>query len=239
MDQIEEFVDERQKSWCIHCGGLILERQCNRDHVPSKGLLCKPYPENLPAVFVCKACNEGFSSDEEYVIAFLGCVLAGATDPDQHTNQRVADILRRSPKLRERIERAKSEYKTLGGETRLVWKPEQERVNRIIVKNARGHAFFEYGEPMLDKPASVWSAPLETLTMSQRGQFESIASGGLQGWPEVGSRMLTRVVTGQDLSNGWVIVQDGIYRYSVVQSGRMLVRSVLYEYLATEVHWAR
>jgi hypothetical protein len=235
MDQIEEFVDERQKSWCIHCRGLIAERECNRDHVPSKGLLREPYPENLPKVTVCKSCNEGFSFDEEYVIAFLGCVLAGSTNPDQQANPRVEGILKHSPKLRERIESAKTEYKTLGGETRLVWKPEADRVNRIIVKNARGHAFFEYGEPMLEEPASVWSAPLESLTMGERQQFESVDMGGL--WPEVGSRMLTRVVSGQDLSGSWVIVQDEVYRYSVVQCDRLLVRTVLFEYLATEVHW--
>lgn len=236
MDQIEEFVDERQKSWCIHCGGWIAGRECNRDHVPSQSLLRKPYPENLPLVEVCKACNEGFSLDEEYLIAFLGCVLAGSTDPDRHENPRVERILRQSPKLKERIESAKTEYRTLGGETRLVWKPEMDRVNRIIVKNARGHAFFEYGEPMLDEPASVWSAPLESLSMSQREQFENLDMGNF--WPEVGSRMLTRVVTGQDLSGGWLIVQDGVYRYCVAPCDSLLVRSVLFEYLATEVHWS-
>ncbi|MEN6532402.1 MAG: hypothetical protein ABFD89_01990 [Bryobacteraceae bacterium] len=237
MDEIEEFADERQKSWCIHCGGWIALRECNGDHVPTKSLLREPYPENLPVVEVCKACNEGFSLDEEYVTAFLGCVLAGSTDPDRQRNPRVERILRQSPKLKERIEGAKTVHMTLGGETRLVWKPERERVDRIIIKNARGHAFFEYGEPMLDKPASVWSAPLESLTMSEREQFENVEMGAF--WPEVGSRMLTRVMTGQDLLGGWVIVQDGVYRYSVVQRDGLLVRSVLFEYLATEVHWRR
>jgi hypothetical protein len=49
--------------------------------------------------------------------------------------------------------------------------------------------------------------------------------------------MMTRVVRGQDLSRGWVIVQDGVYRYALEQQGIMLVKSVLFEYLATEVHW--
>ena len=31
----------------------------------------------------------------------------------------------------------------------------------------------------------------------------------LAGWPEVGSRMMTLVIMGQDLRGGWVIVQDG------------------------------
>jgi hypothetical protein len=49
--------------------------------------------------------------------------------------------------------------------------------------------------------------------------------------------MMTRVLTGQDLAGEWVVVQEGIYRYAVAQGGGMLVRSVLSEYLATEVYW--
>ncbi|MFZ1083671.1 MAG: hypothetical protein WAN35_01755 [Terracidiphilus sp.] len=235
MDQIEELVDERQKSWCIHCGGCIAELDTNRDHVPSKSLLREPYPANLPVVEVCTGCNEGFSLDEEYLVVFLSCVLAGSTDPHQQRNPRVERILQNNSKLRARIEGSRKDYKTLGGKTRSVWTPELERVNRVIVKNARGHALFEYGEPMLRDPQSVWSAPLETLTTEQRRAFETIEMG--DGWPEVGSRMLTRVMTGQDLTGSWVIVQDGIYRYAVAQQGVILVKSVLFEYLATEVFW--
>lgn len=80
---------------------------------------------------------------------------------------------------------------------------------------------------MFDEPESLWSAPLETLTPVQRTAFESIGAGGA--WPEVGSRMMTRVLTGQDLSDGWVIVQDGTSRYAVIQEGAILVRAVLFE----------
>ena len=235
MDQIEEFVDERQKSWCIHCGGCIADLDTNRDHVPSKSLLREPYPANLPVVEVCKACNEGFSLDEEYLAVFLNCVLAGSTDPHRQRNSRVERILQNNSKLRARIDGSRKNYKTLDGETRSVWTPELERVNCVIVKNARGHALFEYGEPMLRDPESVWSAPLETLTTEQRRAFETIEMG--DGWPEVGSRMLTRVVTGLDFADSWVTVQDGIYRYAVAQQGVVLVKSVLFEYLAAEVFW--
>ena len=49
--------------------------------------------------------------------------------------------------------------------------------------------------------------------------------------------MLTRVMTGQDLDDGWVNVQDDIYRYVVFQQGTLTVRSVIHNYLATEVVW--
>jgi len=236
MDQIKDFVDERQKLWCIHCGRDIGAARTNRGHVPSKSLLSKPYPPNLPVMEVCTACNTGFSLDEEYVAAFLGAVLAGSTEPEHQLMKAAARVFRRNGGLRAKIDRAKREYQTLGGDTRVIWEPEWPRVNRVVVKNARGHAFFEYGEPMLDDPRHVHATPLETLTKEQREAFEAAPIGGA--WPEVGSRMLTRVLTGQDLDGTWVVVQDGVYRYAVAQDGGIMVRSVLYEYLATEVYWS-
>lgn len=235
MDQIPEFVDERQKTWCIHCGSPIGSVETNRDHVPSKSMLLTPYPDNLPVVEICRSCNQGFSHDEEYLATFLSCVLAGSSDPGQQQNPQAKRTLEYQSRLRERIERSKTEYRTADGETRTVWKPESERINRVIVKNARGHAFYEFGEPMLAEPTHVWSSPLENMAEQQCSEFETMDSGGV--WPEVGSRMMTRVLTGQDLDGDWVVVQDGVYRYAVAQQGLMLVRSVLFEYLATEVYW--
>jgi hypothetical protein len=195
MNHIEEFVDQRQKSWCIHCGGWISELETNRDHVPSRGLLEKPYPDSLPVVQVCQTCNRSFSFDEEYLIAFLGAVIAGTTDPDLQLRQEAATILCRSPKLRERVDGSKKSCQTLGGDTKIIWKPEENRVRRVIVKNARGHAFFEIGEPMLSEPEHAWFAPIELLTANERQRFEEIPFAGI--WPQVGSRMMTRILQGR------------------------------------------
>jgi hypothetical protein len=119
-------------------------------------LLVKPYPANLPIVEVCVTCNNGFSRDEEYLAAFLsGAVLTGSTQCTVQRNPSAAPALGGNEALRKRIERSKSEYKTLGGENRVLWKPEQDRIDRVVVKNARGHAFYEYGEPMLSEPDHV------------------------------------------------------------------------------------
>lgn len=106
--------------------------------MPSKVLLREPRPANLPVATICTACNNGFSADEEYLSLFLHCVLAGSTAPDRHDNEKVARALRRHAKLRARIEGSKTAHRAADGETRLVWMPETERVNRVIVKNARG-----------------------------------------------------------------------------------------------------
>ena len=40
------------------------------------------------------------------------------------------------------------------------------------------------------------------------------------------------------LVDGWVEVQEGVYRFAVAQgSDGLLVRTVIREYLATEVYW--
>ena len=238
MHQINEFADERQKGWCIQCGAWLGDVDITRDHVPSKVLLRKPYPENLPVVGICGGCNSGFSADEEYLHLFLHCVLRGSTDPEQHSDPKIARALRRHGRLRAMIERSKTECRTVGGQTLRVWEPETERVERVVIKNARGHVFYEYGEPMLNEPEHVSTLPLAAMMASDREEFEGVGTAGdLAGWPELGSRMMARALTGQDMRDGWVVVQDGIYRFRVQQCEVMLVRSVLFEYLATEVRW--
>ena len=120
---------------------------------------------------------------------------------------------------------------TAGGCSRLVWKPDMDRIQWVVLKNARGHAYFEYGEPMLDSPARIRVLPLEAMSAAERQEFEGLqGEGNLAAWQE------TRLATGQDTSGSWVTVQEGIYRYSVqTVGGGLQVRSVLSEYLTTEV----
>lgn len=234
MDKVSDFSDSRNKGWCIHCGSSLAAVATNEDHVPSRCLLTKPHPRNLPTVIICRECNSSFAPDEEYLAALIGAVLAGTVNPDAQILAKSAGTLRRNTKLRELIGKAETRYQTRDGETRSIWKPDVARVNNVVLKNARGHAYFEYGEPMLDPPVSIWALPLSGLTHDERDEFEDVSSNV---WPEVGSRMMTRVLTGQDLINGWVSVQPATYRYAVVQDDGLVVRSVVADYLATEVRW--
>ena len=237
MKHINEFGDSRHKAWCIHCGACLGQRPTNRDHAPSRVLLVKPYPENLPVMEVCKSCNAGYSLDEEYLMAFLGAVLSVSTDPDSQVLPKVARILRHNSKLRERIAASRTVDESVTDKSTTFWNPEEERVERVLLKNARGHAYFELGLPMLAPPAQVNFSPLSSLAPATRAAFEAIAPGLDAPWPEVGSRALTRAVLGDDLRPEWVIVQEGVYRYGVTQTHGVTVRIILFEYLAAEVHW--
>ncbi len=237
MRYLNDYSDERLKGLCVHCGAEIDgATKVNNDHVPSKCLLQKPYPDNLPVIKTCFECNRNFSKDEEYLSVFLQCVLVGSTDPEDHHDSRVCKALQRSRKLKERIERSKSNVNVDDG-TRIFWVPERERVNNVVLKNASGHAFYEFGEIPTAETVHTEAMPLCALSDVQRRDFERIQTGNLEGWPEVGSRAMERAILGYDTRDGWVIVQDGVYRYQVMQDGGVLVRSVLMEYLATEVYW--
>lgn len=236
MEEIMDFTDDRHKAWCIHCCSPIAGIHTNKDHVPTKGLLERPLPPHVPQVEVCKECNSSFSLDEEYFVTFLSCVQAGSTTPSEQRNTKIGRALTRNPTLSARLEASKQITVDEYGRQQILWIPELERIHRVILKNARGHAFYEYGEPMLDDPISISAVPLVSMSHDQRTDFEE-TGGPFAGWPEVGSRMMTRAMTGQDLEDGWINVQDDIYRYAVFQQGVLTVRSVIHNYLATEVVW--
>ena len=244
MERIDDHSDTRNHLWCIHCGETLNDKNCNKDHVPSKMILGRPLPKNTPKVLICKKCNNKFSKDEEYFFVFLNCVISGSTDPDKQKNRKIARSLERSPKLRGRIEKSIVTQTTFFDEDRVSWRPEYGRLNDVIVKNARGHAYFEFGLPLFTKPTYVNCTPLELLQADARSSFESVPEGML--WPEIASRSFQREwsrfesdhETGECTVGDWVNVRKRTYRYVVSQVGGILVRSVIFDYLATEVFWS-
>jgi hypothetical protein len=236
MNRFGNYGDSRQTAFCVHCGGTTE----TRDHAPSKVFLDLPYPDNLPFLPCCEPCNRSFSSDEEYVAAFLDCVISGSSDPGDVSREKIQRALARNNTLRRRIESRKKEGKTIGGGQLIVWEPEEAPVRNVILKLARCHAAYELNEPQLDQPAHFLVTPLVAMSDEQRSHFESLPdSGGFVGWPEVGSRAMQRllIVGDESYSEGWVNVQEGRYRYMAVGAGDVMIRGVLSEYLGYEVIW--
>ena len=118
--------------------------------------------------------------------------------------------------------------------------PDIDKIRRVIVKNARGHAYHEIGEPLLDAPDHVAFVPLERLSPEQRDAFEAVDTGAeLAVWPEVGSRMTVRLFDEEAMVGGWISVEPGRYRYSIDWADAVTVKTVIWEYLATETCWKR
>lgn len=229
MRQVPEFGDMRNKGFCVHCGGPYE----TDDHAPSKVLLDRPYPQNLPVVPACAACNESFSRDEEYLACLLECVLAGHADPAHIHRASIAEKLRRQPALLHRLASARRE-----GAGGAEWAVETDRARRVILKLARAHAAFEMNEPRLDEPTRIRMSPLTLMSERERLTFEG-GPGPLTLLPEVGSRALSRllVVGDEVFAEGWLVVQPERYRYLVTFDPALTVKMVIREYLACEVSW--
>lgn len=226
MDQIRNFGDDRQVARCAYCGHGTL----TRDHVPSRVLLDKPYPANLPVVSACQKCNQGFSADEEYVACLIDCVVAGSAAPADVKRDKIRQILSRKPALTARL--AKARRQTDESTHFLI---EEQRVRNVLLKLGRGHALYELNEPQIDEPSSFTYAALPSLSIDLRTRFERAPESAI--WPEVGSRAMQRLASGGSIYPQWIIAQPGQYRYLAYVCDAVVVRTVLSEYLACEIVW--
>jgi hypothetical protein len=231
MEYYSDYGDNRKKGFCIHCGGA----EETRDHIPSKVLLDEPFPENLPVSPSCRDCNNGFSLDEEYLACLIECVITGEVDPERFERQKIAETLKRNDRLSNRLRGAK---RVVNGQ--VVWDVEMERVKRVLVKLARGHAAYELNEPQKQEPDFVFFKPLTVMSSEECEEFEKEGETALAPWPEVGSGAMQRLlIVGRDVyAEGWLLVQEGRYRYKASQDGCVRVRIVIREYLACEIAWS-
>ncbi len=229
MKQLKIFSDDRLNTQCAYCG----EYPETRDHVPSKILLEKPFPENLPVVPSCLKCNNGFSLDEEYFACLIECIICGTTDLDKLSRERIVKVLKRKKKLKSRLDKA---FISESGKT--YFKIEAERFENVILKLAYGHAKFENSETQFEEPVHIAFVPIETLTQEEQDSF--FASYEMQKMPEIGSRAMQNLIISEEgiPYNKWINVQDGIYQYSVLTTNiNLQVRILIWNYLACEVVW--
>jgi len=260
--QLSDFTDVRQHQWCIHCGREKAKLVLNRDHVPSRSLVDKTHHEELQVTEICKACNDSFSLDEEYLLCFLSAVLSGTTNPNSQIIKKAKAKFQENKSLRERIEKQEKHYETLNGDSKSVWEPELGRIKNVVIKNARGHFYHEMGEPMLENPSQTYIAPISSIDASTLQKFQSEPS--LSKWGEVGSRWTDRVSTklffdklskssawGEVGSRwnrrqltepifdelGYAVVQPNVYKFKV-HTDIARVDTIIRDYLFTSVSWA-
>lgn len=229
MQQLRCFGDDRNKGFCVHCGGPSE----TVDHVPSKVLLDVPYPKNLMTASACRKCNNDFSIDEEYLACLIECIIAGSTAPESLHRSKISRILQSNSSISARLRRAMTD-----GADGPIWAAENDRVTRVVLKLARCHAAFELNEPQLHEPSHLVFKPLLLMTTDERQAFER-DDDVLFVWPEVGSRAMQRVLLTESEAfvEGWVTVQEGNYRFRTSQVNGFSVKIALREYLGCEIVW--
>ncbi|WP_312320692.1 hypothetical protein [Stenotrophomonas sp.] len=224
MDPRKLFLDERLTNLCAYCGC----RSETRDHVPSKVLLDKPYPDDLPVVPCCLACNVGVSAAEQYFACLVECVKHGSAFPDDRFRATVSATLTSRPGLSERIARSRNREGH--------FEPEQEAVTQVLLKLGRGHITSELGLLHCEEPTAFSFFPLHLMSDDALHWFSTIESSGL--YPEIGSRaflaLSSRITSGFEQ---WNVVQDGLYMYAVGQGAGDWVRLVVGDYLGCYIAW--
>jgi hypothetical protein len=186
-------------------------------------------PRTLSFVLRAFAAITRFPETRHILLAcLLECVLAGEADPAKLHRPRIAKVLANNTPLLERLRKARSD-----GDSGPVWAVENDRVKTVVLKLARGHAAYEYNEPRLEEPDCISFKPIVTMDETERQAFEGSDKTGLAAWPEVGSRAMRRLlVVGSDVySEGWLVIQEGNYRFHVSQEDGLTVNIVLREYL--------
>jgi hypothetical protein len=229
LEQIRTYSDERLDYYCAFCGSS----PNTRDHIPSKILLDKPFPENLPVVPACRKCNQSFSKDEEYLACLIECAIHGTTEPSGLSRNKIATILSKKKPLKVRLEHA-----IVKKDNQIYFQTEENRVRNVILKLAQGHSRHENSESQFDEPVLLWFRPLTTMSDKEKEEFFS--NEELTLLPEIGSRAFQRTMFDeQGVPRAyWKVVQPNNYSYSICHiSNGLRVRIVIWEYLACEVIW--
>lgn len=222
---------EKSKSnGCIYCG----KSATTREHTPSKTFLIEPYPENLPTIPACFACNNGYSEDEKYVACFLD-LLKSQIYLDYTQQEQTKLRLLKDEKLNKTLQ---EQIWIENG--KVYFKPDAKRILRILRKLARGHAGFELDYINFDNTEiEVWYEFVFNMSPNDIEEFDDIPAYSL--YPEVGSRGMYLI---QNLSTGaaytfarWIDVQNGQYRYQVSydDNSNIVVKIVIFEFLYCRV----
>jgi len=144
----------------------------------------------------CRACNESFSLDEEFLACLLDCVLSGSVPADSPPRSKAAAIIAAKPALAAAF--------ALRGAKPAPPSPFRSNVtgSKVVLWLARGHAAFENNEPRLDKPGHLVVCPMIEMSDDERLLFETPPVSDL--WPEVGSRALLRRLAPGSTSSRWL-----------------------------------
>ena len=200
MMYINDYSDSKEKGYCSICLTSIYNKITSNDHIPSKCLLVKPYPNNLPTLRVCAKCNNIISKDEHKFLDFL--------------------------KIK------KTNIENLNSQNLIENEKDKDAFTRVIMKNAMGHLSYEFGSIILTQPATIG------LWILNPENFDYFNSVSYNLYPEVGSRMMQRLFSGDDIdNNGWITVQKNVYKYSVFIQNNLKVRAIIWNKFVSEVIW--
>ena len=225
---------------CIYCGN----EATTREHCPPQSFFELPRPADLPTVPACKSCNNGFSSDENYVKHFLY---------DLFMYYELNDDSFEVPNENERSEVKEAREAV----QRFIRNPFfDSKMERIFRKIALGHVCYELSETLfLDEEQNMTvqvsygiRQMFDKKVWDGIGCFEDITNDIL---PELGSRAYDNiyVVESRRIQGGgtkefknefrfmkWSSLQEGNYKYiAFLRDDKIIVKMLYRDFFYVEV----
>lgn len=225
--------NKKGETLCIYCG----EKATTREHIPSKVFLEEPFQRELAVLPACRVCNNGFSSDEQYLANLIDYVELKLKGLNNVRRSSIRKTFKKRPVLFDRLE-AETIYNEEGQLMYITYNV--AKIENVLKKLAVGHVVYSLSGINLKEPSIISYKFLSELTQEEYNAFNSKPILDIA--PEIGSREsmnMTFSSSGVSVS-AWKIVQEGQYRY-LVYSGSgtdYLVRIVIGEYFYAEVIWS-
>lgn len=217
-------------STCFYCEGSFPAGVLIAARIPSQSLSRDARPGSVVEVDVCRACASRSGENDIYLSAYLkhalvqvpelSAALAEAGIPDRNVITMQEQLL------------LCASYDEMPD---VIAHPAYERILSVVVKNARVHAFTELGRVLPGWPDTLVVQSLPRAPVSWVNAFLTVDH--TRTWPRAGSQLMVRMFTGENLQSGWITVAPGSYVYTVFEDGGVTVRSIIREYLMTEVSW--
>jgi hypothetical protein len=181
---------------CVYCG----DAGHTRDHVPPKLLLESPLPSTLHTVWACSTCNQGLSTDEQYLLTIITHVSRAET-----LTQRIAPggPVDRAFNYDQTLEDELLDMLQIDEQTGTVTlTPDLDRVGRVVSKIARGLCAIRFGRvPHLSQIGRASLYPYDIVDLRSTQDFISTYSERFQ-------------------TKRWTVVQPAIFSYIFVRSYR-------------------
>ncbi len=217
---------------CVYCMG----KADSREHLPSKIFLDEPYPSQLAILPSCISCNNSFSSNEQYLACLIDYVQLKFEKLDKVKRPKIEKTLHSRPHFGEILKQ--STFYKENGELNYI-EYDNEKVNSIVYKLAKGHAAYSLSDIFLEEPTFINYKFLPQLSQTELINFNTPVFINIL--PEIGSRAFRNIAfNGDKPIEAWKIVQENQYRYLAYnEKGGLYVRIVIGEYFFAEVIWCK
>ena len=214
--------------FCIYCGGNAI----TKEHCPTRGLMLKPRPFDLPTLPACEKCNNSFSSDEMYTVSLVKAL-------NTFLNNGEETGLEMNISTRQEVNDAKKEAEFIA---KSGYYRDDKRLRNTLIKLAVGHAIFELtigyaGQLYKEADINVEYYFRHFISPDKWEKFNQLEVIETNNIPEIGSRLFRNIyvvsvkrkkesgrkIKTECIALDWTNVQEGKYKYIALLKGNEIV----------------